>query len=77
MTRNGTGERVQFPPFLAVVLLRLVQVAAKNVRVKRKENAGNRHEAFPGKIKKVKNQRKWKKSATAQKIYHFKSGRPI
>ena len=71
ITRSGRGERVQLPPILAVVLLPLAQVTTRSARVKRKENAGKRHEAFPGKVKKVINQRKWKKISNLRKNLPF------
>ena len=58
IVRNVRGEGVQLPPLLVVVLLRLAQVATRGVRVKRKKNAGKRHEAFLGKVKKLTNKRK-------------------
>ena len=40
IVRSVRGEGVRLPPLLVAVLLRLAQGATKNVRVKRRENAG-------------------------------------
>ena len=40
IVRRVRGEGVRLPPLLVAVLLRLSQGATKNVRVKRRENAG-------------------------------------
>ena len=40
IVRRVRGEGVRLPPLLVAVLLRLAQGATKNVRVKRRENAG-------------------------------------
>ena len=40
IVRSVRGEGVRLPPLLVAVLLRLAQGGMKNVRVKRRENAG-------------------------------------
>ena len=68
ITRSGRGEGVQFALLLLVLL---VQVARRREGGKRKENTGKRHEAFLSKIKKVINQRKWKKIINFRKDLQF------
>ena len=61
---------------LLVVLLRLAQVATRSVRVRKNKNKGKRQGAFPvkgrGKIREKEGE-----SAPVEKIYHFKSKRPV
>ena len=63
IVRSRRGEGVQLLPLLGVVLLRLAQVGTISIRVNRKENAGKRHGAFPRKVKRVINQKKWRTSS--------------